>query len=95
MTEITPLAKTSTSEILAERQTTHGDFADVATLDQMMKDLFKTSPNWNRLTDVQRLSLEMIAHKIARILSGDPNHPDHQADIIGYASLFSHTKSPK
>jgi len=29
----------------------------------------------------------MIAHKIARIINGDPNHLDSWHDIAGYATL--------
>jgi hypothetical protein len=32
-------------------------------------------------------ALEMICTKIARILSGNPNDPDHWKDIAGYAEL--------
>ena len=31
--------------------------------------------------------LEMIGHKIARVLAGDCNHKDHWMDIGGYAQL--------
>ncbi len=30
---------------------------------------------------------EMILHKLARLLNGDPNHRDSWADIAGYAEL--------
>jgi hypothetical protein len=33
--------------------------------------------------------LEMIAHKIGRVLAGDPNHADHWDDIAGYARLVA------
>jgi hypothetical protein len=29
----------------------------------------------------------MIAHKIGRIMAGDPNFHDHWADLSGYAEL--------
>lgn len=32
-------------------------------------------------------ALDMIQHKIGRILSGNPNEPDHWHDIAGYATL--------
>jgi len=34
-----------------------------------------------------REALEMIAHKIGRILNGDPNYADSWHDIAGYAKL--------
>jgi hypothetical protein len=36
---------------------------------------------------VQREALEGVFTKIARILSGDPNHKDHWSDIAGGAHL--------
>lgn len=39
------------------------------------------------LTPDQREALEMIAHKIGRILNGDPDYADSWRDIAGYAQL--------
>jgi len=39
------------------------------------------------LNDVQKEALEMILHKVARIVSGNPNHADHWHDIGGYSKL--------
>ena len=76
--------------LLAEREHTHGDFAATALIAQRFKDISKSTPNWNAsLTDIQRESLEGIFTKIARILSGDPNHKDHWSDIEGGARLVS------
>jgi hypothetical protein len=76
--------------LLAEREFTHGNFSATALIAQRFKDVSKNTPNWSgNLTDVQRESLEGIFTKIARILSGDPNHPDHWRDIEGGAHLVS------
>jgi hypothetical protein len=37
----------------------------------------------------QRESLDMIQHKISRILNGDPNIVDSWADIAGYAHIVA------
>ena len=76
------------TEILEEREPTHGDFREVARIDQRFRALLADSPNWPYLSDCQKLSLEMITHKLSRILCGDPNHRDHTDDISGYAALF-------
>ena len=74
--------------VLAERELTHGNFSATALIAQRFKDVSKSTPNWSgNLTDVQRESLEAIFTKIARILSGDPNHKDHWSDIAGGAHL--------
>jgi hypothetical protein len=36
---------------------------------------------------MQREALDMILHKIARIVNGNPNETDHWHDIAGYATL--------
>jgi hypothetical protein len=53
----------------------------------------RDSPNWGDLTDDKREALEMIAHKIGRILNGDPEYKDSWHDIIGYARLVEDTLS--
>ena len=78
--------------LLAEREHTHGNYQATALIAQRFKDVSKSTPNWSgNLTDVQRESLEGIFTKIARILSGDPNHPDHWRDIEGGAHLVTET----
>ena len=49
------------------------------------------SPNWRhgKLASDQRETLDMIAHKIGRILNGDPNYHDSWHDIIGYTKLVA------
>jgi hypothetical protein len=87
-----PSAPAPRHPLLAEREHTHGDFHATAMIAQRFKDVSKSTPNWSgNLTDVQRESLEGIFTKIARILSGDPNHPDHWRDIEGGAHLVSET----
>lgn len=44
-------------------------------------------PVRGELPDTHLEALDMICHKIARILAGDPNEPDHWHDIAGYATL--------
>lgn len=81
--------------LLAEREHTHGNYQATALIAQRFKDISKSTPNWSgNLTDVQRESLEAIFTKIARILSGDPNHPDHWRDVEGQAHLVTETLAP-
>jgi len=77
------------TDILTERGTTHGDYTDHATITQMLKRVMRTGKNWESLSDIQKETLEMNAHKVGRILSGNPNHKDHWDDIAGYAVLVS------
>jgi len=82
------------TDILSERQKTHGNFTDVAHISQMLRTLIIRGRS-KHLSPRQLEALEMIALKIARILSGDPNTPDHWDDIIGYARLGKGEEVPE
>lgn len=80
----------TTEEILNERIKVHGDFTDHARITQSLKDQMQQGAvSWNKLTAIQKEALEMIQHKIGRILAGNPNHKDHWDDIAGYAKLVA------
>ena len=72
---------------LAERGTRYGSFTGHAKITQSIKRAMVDSPNWSRLADDQREALEMLAHKVGRILNGDPDYLDSWHDIIGYTRL--------
>lgn len=86
---------------LNERGARYGDFTDHARLCQKLKQVMQTFSipqgvpgiitasvkPWEKLAPVQKQALEVIADKIARILSGDPNYADNWHDIQGYARL--------
>lgn len=79
------------STTLEERGKRYGSFQDHANVTQELKRIFQNSKNWNDLDADKKESLEMIAHKIGRILSGDPNYADSWHDIAGYATLIDKT----
>lgn len=72
---------------LAERGTVYGRFVDHATISQSIKRSMRAAPGWQELPDDMRESLEMVAHKVARILNGNPGYTDSWHDIAGYAAL--------
>jgi hypothetical protein len=72
---------------LDERQLRYGDFDKHAQITQDLKTVMADTPNWQTLTPSAKESLEMIAHKIGRILNGDPTYADSWHDIAGYATL--------
>ena len=84
---------TTVETTLKERGNRYGDFTDHALLAQQLQDSMRTAGHkffgegWNRLTSVQKQALSVIADKIARILTGDPNYADNWHDIQGYAKL--------
>lgn len=76
-----------TQLLIRERASTHGDFNEQSYLSQELKKLLVNGLNWPTLTCVQREALEMIMHKVSRILSGDADCRDHWVDCSGYAEL--------
>jgi hypothetical protein len=74
-------------DLLNERSKTHGDFRQTARIAQALKDVMRSAPNWDSASAVRRECWEMQATKLARQLSGDPEHPDHDDDINGYDAL--------
>lgn len=73
--------------ILQERGSRYGKFKDHANVTQQLKQvMFGFKPELQLAPD-QREALEMIAHKIGRIINGDPDYADSWDDIAGYAKL--------
>lgn len=77
----------SVDETLKEREATHGKFTTQALLSQSMKRWARNGKNWGNLDADMQESIDMILHKIARILNGDQYHVDSWHDISGYATL--------
>ena len=73
--------------VLAQRGKTYGRFTELARISQKLKSMMQREPGWQRLADDQRECLEMVAHKIARILNGDPAYVDSWTDLAGYTTL--------
>jgi len=75
--------------ILDERGKRYGLFKDHARISQDLKSSMAMHAGFQVLDPDQAEALEMIAHKIARILNGDPNYVDSWVDIAGYAKLVA------
>jgi hypothetical protein len=82
---------TSVDAVLAERGARYGKFEDHARITQELKGVMGEFllDQRKRLDDDQIEALEMIFHKIGRILNGDPNYADSWIDIAGYAKLVA------
>lgn len=72
---------------LEERGSRYGEFISHAFISQNIKFAMRQG-GWDSLTWDMKEALEMVAHKIARILNGDPNYVDSWHDIIGYVRLI-------
>lgn len=75
--------------MLKERGSRYGSFKGHSNITQDLKDRMRDTPRWNDLENDQKEALEMVAHKIGRILNGDPNYLDSWDDIIGYVKLVT------
>ena len=74
-------------ETLKERGSRYGEFPEHAEITQGIKSAMIDSNNWDGLDNDMKECLEMVAHKIGRILNGDPTYIDSWTDIIGYTRL--------
>lgn len=74
-------------EVLNQRQSTYGSFAKNAEVSQMLKYFMTQGTNYKQMPVAHREALEMIVHKVARIVNGDPNYIDNWIDICGYSQL--------
>jgi len=76
-------------QVLVERGNDYGDYASKAQFIQGVKYLMRSSPSWEAMDADMRESMEMIAHKMGRVVYGDPTHKDNFLDIAGYAKLVA------
>ena len=76
---------------LDERAQDYGKFKDGAALMQAIKRTLADHARMHNKTfsDDQWEALEMIVHKIGRIVNGNPDKVDHWVDIAGYAKLVA------
>jgi hypothetical protein len=82
---------TNIDQTLDERAMDYGKFKDGAALMQGIKRLLADHARMHNKTfaDDQWEALEMIVHKIGRIVNGNPDKVDSWVDIAGYATLIA------
>lgn len=78
-------------ETLQERGARYGSFKGHAEVTVRLKRLISIELAMRNklLEDDQAEALDMICHKIGRIINGDPNYADSWHDIAGYAQLVA------
>ena len=74
---------------LTERGKRYGPFADHSAIAVDLKNRMRQTPGWARLEPDMEEALDMVMHKVARILNGDPTYPDSWIDIAGYSKLVA------
>lgn len=77
--------------MLSEREKTHGNFRDHARCTRRLKAVLRDELEivGNPITMEQEEALDMIFHKIGRIVAGDANFVDHWDDMAGYSTLVA------
>ena len=56
---------------------------------QELKSVFRSAPNWSKLSSDQKETLDQTASKLSRLLVGDLNHIDSWEDISLYNRLVT------
>ena len=76
---------------LAERGSRYGKFEDHAAITMQLKDALhqRIYENTTKFQADQLEAIDMICHKLGRIVNGDPNYADSWVDIAGYAKLVA------
>ena len=82
---------TDLKKLLAERTKQYGEFMPIAEASQELKTCLRhyIYDRDLKFQADQIEALEMICHKIARIINGDPDYIDSWDDIAGYAKLVA------
>jgi hypothetical protein len=77
------------SATLESRGTQYGEFVDGAIVMQELKMVIASQlgQRGKALLPIQQEALDMICHKIGRIINGNANNIDSWLDIAGYARL--------
>jgi hypothetical protein len=80
------IATSDQARVIPNRDHQHGGIEAVGMVAQNLKHTMRSGVNWTRLSRGEQEALDMVAHKIGRILSGaNPHDPEHWEDVAGYA----------
>lgn len=92
LNETTPApTPTDVTAVLTERGARYGKFTDHARVTQTLKAICTRHAETQGvdLEPDQQEAIDMICHKLGRIVNGDPNYADSWVDIAGYAKLVA------
>jgi transposase len=92
MPEITMQSdETDVDTVLDSRAKDYGKFIEGAEIMQMLKRLVHNyiEDRGTPLAFDQREAIDMIIHKLGRIINGNPDKVDHWVDIAGYSTLVA------
>jgi len=83
--------QTDVDTVLDERAKDYGKFIEGAEIMQMLKRLVHNyiEKRGTPLAFDQREAIDMMIHKLGRVINGNPDKVDHWVDIAGYATLVA------
>ena len=83
--------ETDVDQVLDSRAKDYGKFIEGAEIMQMLKRLVHNyiEDRGTPLAFDQREAIDMIIHKLGRIINGNPDKVDQWVDIAGYATLVA------
>jgi len=86
-----PKALEGIDATLAERGGKYGKFKDTAAVIYKLKSVLRNhaAEHDKSFSFDQAEALDMICHKLGRIVNGDPDYADSWVDIAGYAKLVA------
>lgn len=86
-----PKALEGIDATLAERGDKYGKFKDTAAVIYKLKSVLRNhaAEHGKSFSFDQAEALDMICHKLGRIVNGDPDYADSWVDIAGYAKLVA------
>jgi Domain of unknown function (DUF6378) len=96
--QVAPPESLSLSQILEARGAEYGKFTEHAECTQAIKHTLHTFAGFNENYELDadhHEAADMIAHKLGRIVCGNPNNEDSWRDIAGYATLVADRLSGK
>ena len=70
---------------IRDKQAFNGSMADISQIAQALKFALRRGKNWDTLSMGAKEVLELMATRIARILSGDPNSAEHWNKLAALA----------
>lgn len=82
---------TDVNKMLSGREAQYGKFTGHAEISVSLKSTVHgfIAKRGKQLSTDKIEALDMICHKIARIINGDPEYADNWIDIAGYATLVA------
>ena len=79
--------KSIVTKALEDRESQYGPFVENARITSEIMAVMQSGKTWEQQPNTSKEAMRMIAHKIARIVNGNPFYEDNFLDIAGYAEL--------